>query len=121
MKLKKAIVIIEKAEKTSTRWEKALGGKLKNYDSDNIILCSSIKVAEKIFSEPRISLLKEIAKGKQQSIRQLSQAIKRDFKNVYNDVMFLADLGLITIVEHGAQKSMKPTPKYSSLELDLAA
>jgi hypothetical protein len=35
--------------------------------------------------------------------------------------MFLADLDLIELVEHGAQKALKPVPKYSGLELKLAA
>ena len=60
--------------------------------------------------ENGMTLLKAIVTNKQQSIRQLSKKVKRDFKNVYNDIMFLADLGLIDLKEHGAQKSLKPIP-----------
>ena len=47
--------------------------------------------------------------------------INKDFKNVYNDVIFLSNLGLIELIGQGTPKALKPIPKYNGLELKLAA
>lgn len=121
MKLQKAVIMIEKSSDTKKRWEKAFSGKIQNNPKNNTIVCSDLKMAEKVFSEPRLEILKTIVAKHPESIKQLAKLLQRDFKNVYNDVIFLSDLGLIELVEHGAQKSLMPVPKYESLELDLAA
>ncbi|MBN1115023.1 MAG: hypothetical protein JXA66_06750 [Oligoflexia bacterium] len=121
MKLQKAVIMIEKSSDTKKRWEKALSGKTQNTAKQNVIICSNLKMAEKLFSEPRLEILKTIVSKHPESIKQLARLLQRDFKNVYNDVIFLSDLGLLELVEHGPQKSLMPVPKYESLELDLAA
>jgi predicted transcriptional regulator len=40
------------------------------------------------------------------SIAALARSLKRDFKNVYSDLMFLADLGLIELKEEGKRKRL---------------
>ena len=113
--------MIEKSGDTKKRWEKALSGKVQNKSQGNTIICSDLKIAEKVFSEPRLEILKTIVIEHPTSIKQLAKLLQRDFKNVYNDVIFLSDLGLVELVEHGTRKSLMPIPKYESLELDLAA
>src|SRR5438445_689876 len=48
-------------------------------------------------------------------------AVKKDFKNVYSDVRFLADLGLIELREEGPHKTLVPVARFSRIELPLAA
>jgi predicted transcriptional regulator len=121
MKLKRAIIVIEDSESTDKRWSSALKGKEKTNKNENIIVCSSLKIAEKIFSEPRLSILKMVARKEMCSIKELATNLKRDFKNVYHDVMFLADLGLISLEESKSGRSLKPISLYENIELSLAA
>jgi len=121
MKLKRAIVVVESTRSTNDRWIKALEDKLAIKSKESVIICSSFKIAEKLFSAPRLNILKTIINQKPESIKQLAKLLGKDFKNVYNDVMFLADLGLIELVEKGSPKAIKLVPKFNELELKLAA
>jgi predicted transcriptional regulator len=121
MKLKRAIVVVESTQLTNKRWIKALEGKLTIKSKESVIICSSFKIAEKLFSAPRLNILRAIINQKPESIKQLAKLLGKDFKNVYNDVMFLADLGLIELVEKGSPKAIKLIPKFNELELKLAA
>lgn len=47
--------------------------------------------------------------------------IKRDFKKVYADVMFLGDLGLIELKEEGKRKTLIPIARFAGIEVDLGA
>ena len=118
--MRKAVIIIEDREDTNKRWSKALKGKMQRHD-DNVIVCSSAKIAEKVFSEPRLSILRYIGKHEIKSIKELATLLKRDFKNVYNDVMFLADLGLIALKEATKGRSLRPVLIYEDIELSLIA
>ena len=121
MRLKKAIIIIENNNSTNARWLQALDGNVKSRTKESIIVCSSLKIAEKLFSAPRLRILQAIISEKPESIKQLAKMIKKDFKNVYNDVIFLSDLGLVELIEQRTPKALKPIPKFSGLELKLAA
>ncbi len=121
MKLKKAIIVIEKSEVTKKRWRHALEGKLNSRSQDQVIICSNVKVAERLFSAPRLTILQTIIHDKPNSIKELSKIVGKNFKNVYQDVMFLVDLGLIELVKDTLPKSLKPLPIYGDLELKLAA
>ncbi len=48
-----------------------------------------------VLSKRRIALLKALHKHKISSIRELSRILKRDYKNVYQDVQLLKKAGLI--------------------------
>lgn len=120
MKLKKAIVMIENDQTTNKRWLKALEGGVTVKPKEGVIICSSFKIAEKLFSAPRLKILRAVIDQRPDSIKQLAKLLEKDFKNVYNDVMFLADLGLIELVEKGPTKATKIVPKFNELELKLA-
>ena len=47
--------------------------------------------------------------------------MRKDFKNVYLDVKFLADLGLVELREEGPKKTLVPIAKFDGIELALAA
>jgi predicted transcriptional regulator len=50
----------------------------------------------------------------------VARSLKRDFKNVYSDVMSLADLGLIELKVEGG-KTLTPIVRFSGIEVDLGA
>ena len=63
----------------------------------------SIKDLFSAITEKRLELLRYVADQKQVvNIRQLSQALGRDYKNVHTDVCELEELGLIEKNENGA-------------------
>lgn len=121
MKLKRAKIIVESIERTNERWGSALKGKLKSKVGEETISVSSWDLLGKILSPPRLQILSLIPVLKPKSISALAKAMKKDFKNVYSDVRFLADMGLIDLREEGRRKTLVPTAKYNSVEFGLAA
>ena len=62
----------------------------------------SIKDLFSAITEKRLELLRYVAKQKEVSnIRQLAQALGRDYKNIHTDVSELEELGLIEKDEKG--------------------
>lgn len=121
MKLKKAKIIVESLESTNDRWVAALKGKKRNSPGEETISVSSWEVLGRILSPPRLQILSIIPALKPKSIAALAKAMKKDFKNVYTDVKFLASLGLIELREEGRRKTLVPIAKYDGIELGLAA
>lgn len=121
MKLKKVKIIVETLEKTNERWTTALKGKTKTKSGEETISVSSWDILGRILSPPRLQILTMIPALKPKSISALAKALKKDFKNVYSDVKFLADLGLIELKEEGRRKMLVPTAKFDGIELALAS
>lgn len=121
MKLKRARIIVESLEEVNKRWKKALQGKIKSKSSEEIISVGSWDVLGKVLSPPRLQILAMIPQLKPQSIAHLARAMKKDFKNIYSDVMFLSKLGLIELHEEGPRKTLVPVAKFNEIELPLAA
>lgn len=120
MKLKKVRIVVEPIEETNKRWAKALAGKLPARPNEEVIVVSSWEQLGQVFSPQRLQILAVIAEVKPKSISDLARTLKRDFKNVYNDVRLLADLGLITLKEEGKRKTLVPIAKFNDLTLPLA-
>lgn len=121
MKLRKARIVVESLDETNERWIKALQGKVKGKRDEEVISVGSWEVLAKVLSPPRLQILTAIPRIKPKSIAHLARELKKDFKNVYSDVRFLADLGLIELREEGARKTLVPIAKFSGIELPLAA
>ena len=121
MKLKTAKIFVESFETTNHRWKMALKGKMRSGAKEEIITVSSFEILGKVFSAPRLEILALIPVLKPRSIAGLARAIKRDFKNVYSDVKFLADVGLIELREEGARKTLVPVPRFAGIEFPWAA
>lgn len=120
MKLKKVRIVVESVEDTNKRWAKALAGKLPSRPNEEVIVVSSWEQLGQVFSPQRLQILAAIPDLKPRSISELARFLKRDFKNVYNDVQLLADLGLITLREEGKRKTLVPVAKFNDLSLPLA-
>jgi predicted transcriptional regulator len=121
MKLKKVRIQIEPFGATKTRWLRALKGKSEQNSKEILITVSSLEILAKILSPPRLQILLTIPTLKPKSVLALAKAMKKDFKNVYNDVKFLADLGLIELREQGPRKALVPIAKFNGIELALSA
>lgn len=121
MKLKKVKIIVEPLSKTNERWAKALRGKTRSNKNQEIISVDSWEVLGKLLSPPRLQILAAIAQEKPESIAALARILKKNFKNVHSDVMFLSGLGLIDLKEVGTRKRLVPIAKYSDIEFPFAA
>lgn len=120
MKLKKVKILVEPLHKTNERWIKALKGKAKMRFKGELITVSSWEVLGKVLSPPRLQILALIPILKPKSILDLAKSLKKNFKNVYSDVQFLAGLGLLELHTEG-DKRVIPIAKYDGIELSLAA
>ncbi|TVQ81056.1 MAG: hypothetical protein EA369_00685 [Bradymonadales bacterium] len=122
MKLKRVRILVEALEETNERWLKALSGKAKTKKGEELITVSSWEILGRVLSPPRLQILGAIPALKPKSIAELARLMEKDFKNVYSDVKFLADLGLIELKDMGTnRKQMIPIAKYDGIEVLLAA
>ncbi|MCM2278159.1 MAG: hypothetical protein NDJ89_08790 [Oligoflexia bacterium] len=121
MKLKKVRIVVEPIETTNERSLAALKGKATSKPGEETISVSSWEVLGRILSPPRLQILTVIPALKPKSISALAKAMKKDFKNVYSDVKFLADLGIVDLRETGPKKTLVPVAKFDGIELALAA
>ena len=75
----------------------------------------------KVLSAPRLQILSAISRLKPRSIVHLARLLEKDFKNVYSDVRFLADLGFIVLKDKGGTRALMPVAKFCEIEFPLAA
>jgi predicted transcriptional regulator len=120
MKLKKVKIVVEDVASTKRRWVAALKGKRSGTDTE-IISVRSWAVLGKVLSGPRLEILAVVPELKPASIAALAKALGRDFKNVHQDVVFLAQVGLLLLRETGPRRTLVPTALFSEIELPLAA
>jgi predicted transcriptional regulator len=80
------------------------------------------ETARAIFTESRLRIIQAIKDKAPNSIYELAKILKRDFKNVYDDVLFLSEVGLLGIKEskHG-RKQKKPSLLCQSILFQIAA
>lgn len=122
MKLKIAKIIIKSVSEIKKEWKDALQGKKRGIQKDNELIFTGLETAAKIFSKNRIEVLKVIINEHPKSIYEISKILKRDFKNVHSDVKFLEEIGLIALKNTGDPRGgLMPVPRFSGIELDLAA
>jgi predicted transcriptional regulator len=117
MKLKRVRIAVEPLSQTHARWKKALAGK--SVSKGAVITVGSWEVLGKVMSPRRLEILARIPTLRPQSIAALARSLKRDFKNVHADVMFLADLGLIELKAEGKRKTLIPVARFAGIEVDL--
>lgn len=80
------------------------------------------ETARAIFTDSRIRIVQLLKEKKPESIYALAKLLNRDFKNVYKDVMFLAELGIIGIKESKSGRRQKqPILLSDQLLFDIAA
>ena len=115
MNLKRVRIAVEPFSRTHDRWKKALKGK--SASREVVITVASCDVLGKVLSPQRLEILARIPVLKPKSIAALARSLKRHFKNVHSDVIFLADLGLIELKAEG--KTLMPIARFTGIEVDL--
>lgn len=80
----------------------------------------SLDAMRKVLTEERIRVLKTIKKDHPQSIYALAKMLGRDVKNTFDDVQFLAQMGLIELkkTREGREKTA-PIVNYDKILLEI--
>jgi predicted transcriptional regulator len=80
----------------------------------------NIEAMRKILSEERLRILKTVKKEHPKSIYELAKLLKRDIKNTFDDVQFLAKIGLIELkkTKEGREKTV-PRVNYDRILLEI--
>jgi len=74
----------------------------------------------KVLSEERLRILKTIKREHPKSIYELAKLLRRDIKNTFDDVQFLAQIGLVELkkTREGRQKTT-PKVNYDRILLEI--
>ena len=99
-------------------WEKLeKGQKVKKHEG---ISFESLEAMRKVLTEERLRILKTIKKEHPQSIYELAKILRRDIKNTFDDVQFLAQAGLIELkkTKDGREKTT-PRVNYDRILLEI--
>jgi predicted transcriptional regulator len=116
MKNKRALLVVETTSKAFDRFAEVLKNPAQSKYKDCIILSfPSFEILGKVVTGARLELLSAIRVYRPKSIQELARLVKRDFKNVYQDVKLLAEYGLIELKENGARKASHPIAKFTEL------
>ena len=102
MKIKKVIVEIKPLKEKLNEFAKVFE-KVKKEEKimpKRSVGFSDINSFRSFFSKKRMELLHAIKHKKPKSIYQLAKLLNREYKNVYDDVILLEELGLITKENH---------------------
>lgn len=80
----------------------------------------SIDAMRKVLTEERLKVLRAIKKEHPGSVYELAKKLKRDIKNTFNDVQFLAEAGLLELkkTKDGREKTT-PLVNYDKIMLEI--
>jgi len=83
---------------------------------------ADVETARSIFTEGRMRIIQLLKSKKPQSIYALAKLLKRDFKNVYDDVIFLTQLGILGIeASTTGRKQKKPILLCDKILFEMAS
>jgi predicted transcriptional regulator len=84
------------------------------------IYFEDLDTMRKILTVERLKILKTIKKNSPRSIYELAKLIERDVKNTFDDVQFLAQVGLIKLkkTKNGRAKTT-PQVNYDQIVLEI--
>jgi predicted transcriptional regulator len=93
------------------------GEKVKKQEA---VYFESLEAMRKVLTEERLRILKTIRKSHPASIYDLAKILKRDVKNTFVDVQFLAQIGLIGLrkTKEGREKTV-PSVNYDKILLEI--
>ncbi len=93
------------------------GEKVKKHEG---VSFDGIDAMRKALTEERLRVLRAIKKEHPESVYELAKKLKRDIKNTFNDVQFLAEAGLLELkkTKDGREKTT-PLVNYDKIMLEI--
>src|SRR3990172_6485025 len=81
----------------------------------------NLETMRKILTDRRLAILKVIKDKKPSSVYQLAQILKRDLKNVNEDLRILEQSGLVSLKKSKKDRErITPTVNYDAIQLNIA-
>jgi len=97
--------------------------KKKSRSGEGTLYFTSIDELRQVLTDKRVELLRLVHTAKPDSIKELAQLAKRDFKNVNADVHLLARLGLLDLdgdqIEGGPRSRKTPRISYTTVSVEI--
>ena len=91
-----------------------------NVRAKSIISFESLCVMRKLITDERLRILKTIKKYHPSSVYELAKILKRDIKNVSNDVNYLESIDLLEVKKTNKGRSRStPLVKYDKILLEI--
>ncbi len=81
------------------------------------ISVGSIEELNRILTPQRKRLLDVVRRHKPSSIRELAEKLGRDYRNVYDDVVFLEKMGFLNLRRRG--KKLVPEVDYDAIDIQV--
>jgi predicted transcriptional regulator len=124
MKVKKIKIQIKSLDNALDEFV-AVAGKVKRgvkVAAKTATYVADAETARAIFTESRLKLIHVVKHKAPKSIYELAKIVKRDFKNVYDDVVFLTEIGILGITESkDGRKQKQPSLLCESILFEIAA
>lgn len=80
----------------------------------------NLETIRKILTDRRLEILKVIKEKKPSSVYQLAQILKRDLKNVSEDLRLLEQCGLVSLKKSKTDRErITPTVNYDAIQLNI--
>ena len=117
MRTKKVFLRVESSKKALDRAFGVLTKPTKKYKGMEIISFPDFETLGRIITGARLELLHVVRLEKPKSIQELARMLKRDFKNVYQDLMLLVEFGLLDLNKAGPRKAATPVAKFNEIVL----
>jgi len=93
------------------------GEKVKKHEG---ISFANLDVMRKVLTEERLRILKVIRKEHPTSIYELAKILERDIKNTFDDVQYLAEVGLIELKKSKVgREKITPLVNYDKILLEI--
>ena len=117
MKAKRVMLVVEPPKKAMDRAFGVLSKPSKKLAGTTIISFPDFETLGRVITGARIELLNVIRHQKPKSIQELARLVKRDFKNVHQDIQLLKEFGLIDLKEKGPRRASAPQANFAELIL----
>ena len=94
----------------------------KKVNKEQNIYLADVETARSIFTEGRMKIIQLLKENEPSSLYALAKLLDRDFKNVYDDVLFLTQIGIVGIKEtQTGRKQKKPILICDKILFEMAA
>jgi predicted transcriptional regulator len=86
-------------------FHKAQTGKGKSAKTE--VFFTSLEAARRVLTPERFKVLRFIKENKPNSIYEVAKGLKKDMKNISQDLRFLAEVGLVELTDSKASRNQK--------------
>ena len=122
MKIKRIDIGIKGLEESlqdfADAWKKVQAGE--RVKKDEAIYFETVDAMRSVLTNNRLLILRTIRERKPHSVYELAKILGRDLKNVNQDLMLLAEIGLVTLEKTTTDKKrVSPHVDYNMIQVEI--